>query len=189
MTPVSLYINGAVRDLWTLDHTGIDIREIASCLAKLNRFVGHTPYPYSVAQHAVLVSHLCSPRQAYEGLHHDDTEAFVGDLASPIKRECPEFVLLESAVRGALAPVLGLAAEEPAGVKAADSLALLLEQYLVQGRAELKGYVTSVLEARRPETDLLKLTREMSWREARDLYLSRHAELAWPWSRMGQSGH
>lgn len=67
------------------------IEELAHCLARIPRFVGHTlSPPYTVAQHSFLVAH--EVKEAGHGLqlvkaalHHDAAEAFLQDLPHPVK--------------------------------------------------------------------------------------------------------
>ncbi len=77
---------GKMIDPFAMKLEDLNISEIAHSLALLNRFVGHTREPYSVAQHSVMVSSLCEPRDALAGLLHDASEAYLGDVATPIKR-------------------------------------------------------------------------------------------------------
>ncbi len=82
--------NGEVFDLANPDPTKIDFREIAYTLAKINRFCGRTPLPYSVAQHSVIVAQILELKNQptnviLAGLLHDAHEAFTGDIITPIK--------------------------------------------------------------------------------------------------------
>lgn len=64
----------------------IDIEDIAHALSNLCRFGGHCSEFYSVAQHSVLVSHICMPGDRREGLMHDKTEGSgLVDMVRPIK--------------------------------------------------------------------------------------------------------
>src|ERR1700733_12855258 len=72
------------------DPTTIHIEDIAHALANTCRYGGHCRSYYSVADHAVFVS-VRLERKGYDldlqlaGLHHDDAEAFLGDIPRPLK--------------------------------------------------------------------------------------------------------
>lgn len=63
------------------------LEAVAHALSQLCRFTGHTPYPYSVAEHSVLAArHWGTTReQKLALLLHDAHEAFFGDINSPLK--------------------------------------------------------------------------------------------------------
>jgi uncharacterized protein len=116
-----------------------DIAEIAHALSHINRFCGHTIAPYSVAQHSVLVA-LEVARANPEpeeiplvraALLHDAAEAFVNDLASPVKqmRELAGYRTLIERVEVAIAEHFGLAdhLDHPA-IRAADLRLLATEK-------------------------------------------------------------
>lgn len=103
--------------------------EVAHALSKLCRFTGHCREFYSVAQHAVLVSRLVPPQFAWEALHHDDGEAVMGDMNSPLKRLIPEYKVIEKRCEKAILAGFGIDAENmPPEVKHADLVALRTEQ-------------------------------------------------------------
>jgi uncharacterized protein len=72
-------------DIFNLRAEDIFVEDIAHHLSQINRFGGATPFPYSVAQHSVIVSNMCSADNAMHGLLHDAAEAYIGDLPSPWK--------------------------------------------------------------------------------------------------------
>jgi len=63
----------------------INIIDIATGLANCCRFAGQCKRFYSVAEHAVLVSQCVPAEHALAALHHDDTEAYLGDVTRPLK--------------------------------------------------------------------------------------------------------
>lgn len=107
----------------------IDIEDIARSLSQQCRFLGHTEAIYSVAQHSVLVSEIVPCEDALWGLLHDASEAYLGDLPSPIKRE-PEmsfYRVVEGRLMLAVCHKFGLPAEMPQSVMAADKIILATE--------------------------------------------------------------
>lgn len=80
------------RQVWPLDARveDIHIEDIAHALSNLCRFTGHTRSFYSVAQHIVLVMDHCArtttdPAVLLDALLHDATEAYLNDIARPVK--------------------------------------------------------------------------------------------------------
>lgn len=77
---------GKYVDPLDLNFDDVCIEDIAHHLSNICRFTGAGPF-YSVAQHSVQVSWLCrgSRQFALAGLLHDAAEAYLNDLASPVK--------------------------------------------------------------------------------------------------------
>lgn len=74
----------------------IDIESIAHSLSLINRFVGHTKHAISVAQHSVYVSSLCTNAHRLQGLLHDGSEAYLGDVTKWLKHS-PEMAAYRKA--------------------------------------------------------------------------------------------
>ena len=68
------------------DPSVIQVDDIAHALANQCRFTGHTRKFYSVAQHCYLASVIVPPKFALEALLHDASEAYISDIARPVKR-------------------------------------------------------------------------------------------------------
>lgn len=119
---------GKLVDLANFRHEDVRIKDIAHALSLINRFTGHSVTPYSVAQHSVHVSKLIAPEYALWGLMHDASEAYLGDVARPLKAMLPHYKELEEHVQRTIAQVYGLCWPIPEEVKAADNMALLAEK-------------------------------------------------------------
>jgi 5'-deoxynucleotidase YfbR-like HD superfamily hydrolase len=119
---------GKLIDLANFRPSDVRLPDISHALASINRFTGHCRVPYSVAQHSVLVSELTPPEHALWGLLHDASEAYLGDVATPLKSMLPGYRELEESVQRAIATYFGLGWPVPAAVHLADKQALLAEK-------------------------------------------------------------
>jgi 5'-deoxynucleotidase YfbR-like HD superfamily hydrolase len=134
--------SGRYLDLVNPDPAAITLDDIAHGLAHTCRYAGHTRRFYSVAEHAVLVAaKLRAEGQPLavqmSGLHHDDAEAFIADIARPLKTLLqPAYDAISGRLDGAIGlalhvalPALFLGDEAATAVKDADNWALAAEAY------------------------------------------------------------
>lgn len=115
---------------WPLDPHPDDIRitDIARALSMQCRFNGHLKKFYSVAQHSVWVSEKVPAGFEMEGLLHDASETYIGDLIRPVKYQCPDFINIEKKIETALAIKFDLPLSMSPEVKKTDTLALWTEK-------------------------------------------------------------
>ncbi len=106
----------------------ICIEDIAHALSHVCRFGGHCLKFYSVAQHSVHVCRLLPERFAFHGLMHDATEAYVGDMVRPLKRQIPLYQKFEAKVWRVISLQFGLPLVLSPQVKVADNVALMTER-------------------------------------------------------------
>lgn len=135
-----------------LDEELIDINDIAHSLALQCRFLGHCLTFYSIAEHSILVADLVhremyhAESEIYEGgddftkrtcmaaLLHDAAEAYIGDIARPIKhsymfKNVPE---IEQQILGKIMRKFDCIGVDWQLIKKADSMMLATEaEYLM----------------------------------------------------------
>lgn len=138
----------------------VDVRDIIWATSNVCRFAGHVRKHYSVATHQVLVHDLAEMHGASDAVRracllHDASEAYLGDVPSPLKRLLPQYQEMEARVEAAVRARFGLS-DDPAvwqQVKRFDVMALHLE--------------ASVLF--HPVPDWVDLNREVFWGSLRML--------------------
>ena len=138
-------INGKTHDF--LNPSEPDINVIAHSLANLNRWCGHTSKPFSVAQHSVLVSYLVPKCYALEALLHDAPEAYLGDVASPLKKLLPDYTRLEEIQWEAVCAKFGTPQVLHPEVVHADKVALCLENEMLREGNDMGLKVTAIHRA------------------------------------------
>lgn len=94
---------GEFFDLLHPENSEYTIDVIASALSNICRYTGHVTRFYSVAEHSVLVSKIVPAKLALEGLLHDASEAFVGDVSSPLKKLIPAYQEIENNIQADIA--------------------------------------------------------------------------------------
>lgn len=171
----------------------ISVEDIAHALANICRYGGHCRRFYSVAEHAVFVSTRLERRgnvfaALFSGLHHDDAEAYLGDIPRPLKPLLGKtYELLTNRMDAAIAVALSLPDISRAmhyEIKAADNWALFVEaRYLLPSQG--KGWWDGGQSAQTWDIDSLpsRIVTPDYWRgglspdAAEALFLARHKEL------------
>lgn len=115
----------------------VDPADIAHALSMICRYGGHAQRFLSVAEHCVLMSQAVLPESALWALLHDATEAYMGDMIRPLKRQMPDYVAAENRLMEVIAERFGLVGLCPSEVKAADNRILRNERAAVLGPAPL----------------------------------------------------
>lgn len=123
-----LTFSGLTIDLMAPDVDKLKLLDIAHALSNLCRFTGHVRTFYSVAEHSIHCSRIVEPQDALCALLHDATEAYLGDVASPLKRLLPHYKILEKNMWFAIATRFELPSIMPAAVKHADMVMLATER-------------------------------------------------------------
>ena len=103
----------------------IAIEDIAHSLAFTCRYTGHSNRFYSVAEHSILVSYLASDPLA--GLLHDASEAYITDIASPIKPYLSNYKELEDMLMTRIAERFGFDYPLDEDIKDCDNTQLKTE--------------------------------------------------------------
>ena len=121
----------------------IRLVDIAHGLARCNRWCGQTREGYNVAQHSVYVSRLLELEghthlTQFQGLMHDASEAYLGDMSRPLKDLCPQYKEIEQMWEGVIEMRFGIEGPLHPSVKAMD-----VQAYRVEAR-DLYGHPMSI---------------------------------------------
>lgn len=124
---------GKLVDPLDLQPNDICIEDIARSLSQQCRWTGHCKHHYSVAQH----SYYCSLIGGFESIYdtntmkwclmHDASEAYIGDIARPMKALCKPLVSAEYEIQARIGKEFGLAWPMPAIVDKVDDMMLVTE--------------------------------------------------------------
>jgi len=127
------------RKFYVLDPNPDDISiiDIAHALSMMCRYNGHSKFFYSVSEHSVLVANNVPKEHMLWGLLHDASEAYLADIASPIKPHLSNYKELEKNVMKAVCQRFGLPEEMPDDVHEIDIEMLRRESYyLMKSRGD-----------------------------------------------------
>lgn len=85
----------------------IKIEDIAHALSLICRANGHFPEFYSVAQHCIAcceeaIARKYTNKVALACLLHDGSEAYIGDITRPLKKNLPNYLKAEEVLQGAI---------------------------------------------------------------------------------------
>ena len=161
----------------------LTVPQLAKALSQINRFNGHTDakYPYSVAQHSVVVSEILDHKThlAFAGLMHDAPEIIICDFPRPLKNYLGDNLLLleveEDTAFNAIAkaiklPYWELTDTDEKELKAADIQAMVTEKRDMLNSNITWGYWDDVLR-------LEKKISPVTAKKAAAMFCKRYKEL------------
>jgi hypothetical protein len=188
-----LYIpsDGVYFDPSDPDPEKMNLDTIAHGLATEFRYGGHTEPLVNVAQHAVDTSTLLeelgyNERVQFYGLHHDSSEAYIGDLQKPNKEALTCFDGFEDAWQDAVWDFLDVENPTQAQYDAVKEVDYQLYGFEADNLFENRNHAEQAIEAagvpewdtRNGVPDLDELVDfERGVEESRGAFLDRHGEL------------
>jgi hypothetical protein len=160
-----------------------DIKDIAHALSMNCRYVGHCRNFYSVAEHSWQMARMlsdCSVEIQLAALLHDASEAYITDVASPVKQHLPDYQKMEDNIQIALFEKYGLEYPLHPAVKHADRVMLSIEaHYLLPSKGNDWGMWK---QTNRPKVDPIFKPICMEPRQARINFMDKFYELTRvPW--------
>lgn len=151
----------------------VDIHDIARSLSMMNRFCGHTKFPYSVARHSINCANIAPEGYKLEALLHDATEAYLSDIVMPAKRSLPEYEIMENEIfQYAIAPKFGLNNTLSPVVKHIDKVMCVTEAYQL-----LQDY-SWIYDDYWPERNRSIVIEENYWRKDMEDFLELFSQLS-----------
>lgn len=155
-----------------------NIVDIAHALSMTCRYTGHCQKFYSVAEHSWHMARMlggCSKEIQLAALLHDGGEAYLPDVASPVKQHLPDYNAMEDKILSALFNKYHLEYPMHQAVKAADRAMLSIEAtHLLKSQGnDWEMWKTSV----RPVIDEAYKPIGMDPKQAKSVFLEKFVEL------------
>lgn len=106
--------DGTFIDLINPSPEMISIETIAHGLSRISRFGAQSPIDYSVAEHSLGMVQMAMFDEVYDMdallalLLHDASEAYLGDIVSPLKRHLSEYLEIESRMNSVIEKKFGV---------------------------------------------------------------------------------
>lgn len=163
---IRMFVSGRYVNPLELRTDEIDIRDIGHHLSMVNRYTGGSPFPVSVAQHSVWVSENVGPDLDLQlaGLLHDAPEAYINDLASPVKHS-PKLIAYRE-TDDAISKVVF------------EAFHLPLELLKQTKPADDKAFRIEVGSFYNPETLTAgEVIHEITWRQAKMRFMARYKDI------------
>ena len=106
----------------------------------LCRYTGHTLVFYSVAEHSIMMSRMVPEEYKLEALLHDASEAYLNDIAGPMKEFLPKYKKYERQLDNVIRAAYGLPIGKMSDVvREADIRMLETERQQLMGEIKIKG--------------------------------------------------
>jgi 5'-deoxynucleotidase YfbR-like HD superfamily hydrolase len=146
----------------------IKIKDIAHALSLMTRANGHFERFYSVAQHAVSCykeadSRGYTKRVQLGCLLHDASESYISDLTRPVKRNLPEYFVIEEKLQKVIYERFGLgdlSEEEKDQIKDIDDTLLYFEFEALMGLKICETVPRKIMEHDFTQRDFKKVENE-----------------------------
>jgi uncharacterized protein len=126
-------LSGSVCDFLRPTVDMINIHDIATALSNSCRFNGQINRFYSVAEHSVRVAWLVSDERKFQALMHDAAEAYLGDVARPLKGMMSGYDELEARFEKVIAEKFGVEQFPSSEIKKADTTLVYAESKKFRG--------------------------------------------------------
>lgn len=145
--------NGNQFDVTNPTVESIDFTVTAHCLSRIPRFNGHTVRTWPVAAHVCCVAGLLIMEKANTetiiyGLHHDDSEAYICDIPSPLKYMpgMEAYRAIESRYQRPIIEKIGIDVEKIdfEAIKACDLVSLVAEAETLMSKPPLDSWTNRV---------------------------------------------
>jgi len=91
-----------------ISSNNINIEDIAWGLSRVPRYGGQSDRVLYVGEHSYNVSKFVKAKNALAGLLHDASEAFLGDIVTPLKTNLPEYKVIEEETMKVICKTFGL---------------------------------------------------------------------------------